>query len=296
VPTDPTVTIYARPGLSPSERDRVEVLRACCNAHEGLDLKLDLAALDPADGHLRAPSQFLAYVGEQLVGYCSLDQGGDIEVCGMVHPAQRQRGVGHRLLDVARHECRRRGASYVLLICEDASASGRAFVSALGLARTFAEHRMECDVSALAAAPSEQSLDGRLSISRAGPADLDAVAAVQAAAFGDGVGEVRQLIAQDLREPNVHYYVAHLGEFPVGSLKVYTIPPRAGIYAFGVAPAYRRRGIGRQILLQVIARLGAEGYVHIWLEVDTDNVPAQALYRSAGLRVTTTYGYYRLDL
>src|SRR5262245_4794067 len=132
MPSDPTVAIRARSGLSPAETEAVASLRGRCNEYEDLDLKLDVVPLEPAGGRLQAPSQFLAYAEDQLVGYCSLDQGDDIEVCGMVHPARRQRGIGRGLLEAALAECGRRRASRVLLICEDASASGQAFISALG--------------------------------------------------------------------------------------------------------------------------------------------------------------------
>src|SRR5262249_4387584 len=237
MPTDPTVAMHARPGLIPSELDQVASLRLRCSEYEGLDLKLGVAPLEPVDGHLQAPSQFLAYSGDQLAGYCSLDHGGDIEICGMVHPAQRRRGIGRALLDAALTQCRRRGASHVLLICEEASASGHAFISTLGVSRAFAEYRMEREVSPPPLATGDQPVEERLRITRAGPDDLDAIAAVQSAAFGDRSHDVRQLIAQDQREPDVSYYIARLGEIPVGSLKAYTIPPRAGIYAFGVVPA-----------------------------------------------------------
>ena len=296
MPTDPSVAVRPRPRLIPAEVDQVESLRVRCNEHEGLDLKLGVASLIPGAGQLQAPSQFLAYSGDQLAGYCSLDLGGDIELCGMVHPAQRRHGIGHALLDAALAECRRRGTSRVLLICEEASASGRAFMAALGVSRAFAEYRMERDVSSPPLATGSQTVEERLHTTRAELDDLDAIATVQSAAFGDRSRDVRQMIAQDQREPDVSYYLARLGEIPVGSLKVYTTPPRAGIYAFGVVPAHRRRGFGRQILLQVIALLGAAGCSRVWLEVDTNNVSAYALYRSAGFCETTTYGYYRLNL
>ena len=88
-----------------------------------------------------------------------------------------------------------------------------------------------------------------------------------------------------------------LGGVPVASLKVYTTPEHlAGIYAFCVVPPHRRRGYASQFLRRVASALAAEGYGRIWLEVDSDNDPAIALYRSVGFHHTTTYGYYRLAL
>jgi len=92
------------------------------------------------------------------------------------------------------------------------------------------------------------------------------------------------------------YYLGRLGATPVGTLKVYRWGTKAGIYAFGVLPAYRGQGLGRAILMQTLAALPAAGMTRFALEVETDNVTAIRLYESAGFVATTTYGYYKLAL
>jgi ribosomal protein S18 acetylase RimI-like enzyme len=296
VSTAPTHAIVARPALTAEEAAQVNALRAEVNAADSLDLKLGVELLQPGEPAPAAPTQFLAYADHRLAGYCSLDAGGDIELCGMVHPDHRHRGIGRHLLDAALAESRRRGAARVLLIAEDASATGRAFVGAQGATLAFSEQRMEADVPAEPALAEHFPAADRLTIAVAGPADLDDIAAVQSAAFHDDPIEVRDFVREGLQDGRARYYVARLGGVPVGSLKVYTDGPRAGIYAFGVAPQYRRRGFGSQILRRVISQLAAEGHPHLWLEVEFDNAPALALYRSLGFRPTTTYGYYALTL
>jgi ribosomal protein S18 acetylase RimI-like enzyme len=296
VSTSPSATISPRAGLTLAEREEVQALRALCNAHDQLDLKIEVEIDRLPDERDVAPRQFLARDADgALVGFCSLDLGGDFEICGMVHPAQRRRGIGAALLDAALAECRRRGDSRVLLICEDASAAGQSFVSSRGAARAFAEYRMELDASA-SRLPSEISEDADLRVARADGGDLEDLVAVQSAAFHDDPTDVRTTVAAGLAEGSARYYIARLGDTPVGSLKVYLPAGRAGVYAFGVVPQHRRRGFGRQILLRVIALLAAEGHGHIWLEVDADNIPAIALYEAAGFTGTTTYSYYALSL
>jgi len=83
----------------------------------------------------------------------------------------------------------------------------------------------------------------------------------------------------------------------VASLKVYPYErDGAGIYAFGVLPEYRGRGIGRQLLTEVCQQLRTEGRTRIALEVETTNATAHRLYLACGFVERTTYGYYALDL
>jgi ribosomal protein S18 acetylase RimI-like enzyme len=57
------------------------------------------------------------------------------------------------------------------------------------------------------------------------------------------------------------------------------------LLAFVVAdPAHRRRGLGREIIVETIARLDAAGLRELHLAVSPDN-PARELYRALGFRV-----------
>jgi len=212
-----------------------------------------------------------------------------LEFCPLVHPAYRRRGIGRRLLAAARAEARRRGASGILLICEEASPAGQAFTASTGAAYVFSEYHM-----ALAALHNAPAAAVRLQVRVAGPADAAAIADITAAAFGDLPDGLRERIAADLQQANQRFYLAALDGVPIGSLKVYSGEQGAGIYAFGVRPGDRGQGWGRQILSRVCAELLAAGRHPITLEVDSANEPALALYRSSGFVATTTYGYFRL--
>jgi len=63
-----------------------------------------------------------------------------------------------------------------------------------------------------------------------------------------------------------------------------------------VLPAYRGRGLGRELLSRTVETLLAANHGHIGQEVETDNRNALGLYVSCGFREVTTYGYYHLEL
>lgn len=66
------------------------------------------------------------------------------------------------------------------------------------------------------------------------------------------------------------------------------------ILNLAVAPARRRRGIGRALVEQVLAVLGARGVSEVFLEVRESNAGARALYGALGFaEVGRRTRYYR---
>lgn len=61
-----------------------------------------------------------------------------------------------------------------------------------------------------------------------------------------------------------------------------TVLDEASLYAINVAPACRRRGVGRALLEQLCAQLAARGAARLYLEVRSQNAPALALYGQCG--------------
>lgn len=68
--------------------------------------------------------------------------------------------------------------------------------------------------------------------------------------------------------------------------------PENEVHTLAVDPARRRAGTGRALLLDLLATADAHGGP-VFLEVRTDNAPAQGLYAAHGFRVVgTRRGYY----
>ncbi len=281
--------IEGKPELSGDELAAVKDLAALCNALEGLDLKLSFEA--PPGNDRQVPRVFLAWAADAIVGFGALDGAGrrEVEVCGMVHPEHRRRGIGTALLNALVEEARRQGSERMLLICEDASASGQGFVRHLGLAREFSEVRMEVET------PPEFS-DERLVLREADHNDAEAIDRIVTNAFGEPQGSRLYDILADMATPSQRFYLGFLDGEPITSLKVFYEAPKAYIYGFGVLTTYRRQGYGREFAARIIAQLMADGWAPVGLEVESNNTPAYTLYRSLGFHEVTTYGYYLLAL
>jgi ribosomal protein S18 acetylase RimI-like enzyme len=279
------VVITGAAGLTPIELAEVHTLKAVCDAADGLDLKLTWG-----DVSGETEQVFLARAGERLVGFCSLDGDGLVaELCGMVAPSARRAGTGIQLFEAARITFKNGGGEQLYAICEDTSAAGRAFISALGAQRAFAEYRMEL--------PADMRLasDDALTVHELTPDDEETLAAA-ARITGAGFARPFELTLRGMRDelghPNERLYLAKAGGEPVGAFKLYSDGATTGIYAFTVDPARQREGWGRRMLARACALAREHGAERVTLEVDTTNTRAIALYTSSGFETITTYGYY----
>ncbi|KQY56291.1 GNAT family N-acetyltransferase [Nocardioides sp. Root140] len=86
-----------------------------------------------------------------------------------------------------------------------------------------------------------------------------------------------------------------IGDQVVASAKVALSGEWLGIHAFGVEPAFRRRGLARRMLAELVEWGGEKGASTVWLHVETDNQPALALYGSLGFATHHTLRYLSPD-
>jgi ribosomal protein S18 acetylase RimI-like enzyme len=286
--------------LTESEVTEIEQLARICNNHENLHMRIGWIRLRPQQREETNNSffnDFLFYEDGQLAGYLVLDEHGTTarELTGMVHPEHRRKGIFTALLAAAKEESRGRGVRKLILICEDSSRSGRAFVAATGAHYDSSEYRMVLETFR-----EKEIFDDRLFFRQANESDLEALVTILVDGFDETVEEVKSSITDSFEE--CQFYLATFGEAslgckePVGCLKLYEMQDEVGIYGFVVRSAYRGRGYGRQMLEETIRTIQASSQKQIMLEVDTQNTNAIGLYRSCGFKETTTYGYYSLDI
>lgn len=277
------------PLLLPEIRAEIEALRAACRREEPIELPLHLEPARPVPGD--ETNHFLYHADDQLIGFVSLPPDGAIELLGMVHPAYRRRGIGGALLEAARAECARRGQDEFLLVCEEASSSGRGFADAVGGRYRFSEYRMELDPTAVPAARAEQ-----LQFEPADETDLEALVRILSSAFDRDTDAVRKQMADWLAALNQRFYLGRRDGQAIGTVRLVMVADESLVYltSFAVLPEFRGRGHGREILERTIAVLREQGWQQIRIEVETENANALGLYRSCGFREIAEYRYYAL--
>lgn len=114
----------------------------------------------------------------------------------------------------------------------------------------------------------------------AGPEHAAALAAIHAAAFPAAQAWGETDFAAQLRLPGVAGLIHPDG----GMVLIRVVAEEAEVLTLGVAPAARRRGIGRSLLREALSLAAAHGAGTAFLEVAEDNAAALALYGEAGFR------------
>jgi ribosomal protein S18 acetylase RimI-like enzyme len=285
----PRQGLYKKWTLTDAELAEIQQLVRICQEHEPLDHRLTWDALALRSGD-KANEQ-LYYRDDILIGFFSMDGLGfdEAEGSGMVHPNYRRQGVFRALVAAAREECRQNKTESLLLVFDHRSDAAIAFANAIGAQHDFSEHSMRLDDS-----NKLPQIEQRLDFRKATQDDAPAIAAIVAQDFDADAKQLRQSIAHNMQSSVYQYYIATLGQEPIGTLNVQNLGGDAYIYGFVVRPDQRGRGYGKEILARAIADVVAQRPQPIFLEVETDNDPAFGLYRSFGFEVTTTYDYYRL--
>jgi len=109
--------------------------------------------------------------------------------------------------------------------------------------------------------------------------------------------DVQTVLAQRLREhPTTLIFLAYHDSTPVGiavcfrGFSTFTARPLVNIHDLAVLPAYRGRGIGRQLLAAVEEKAVQLDCCKITLEVGQDNRTALGLYQAVGFRQTMAAG------
>ncbi len=103
---------------------------------------------------------------------------------------------------------------------------------------------------------------------------------------------MREIADQSAFAPTATWLITSV--HPTGSLDCGTIQGMAvsetlgAIQNVGVAPEFRRSGIGRALVLKSLDGFRQLGLERVYLEVTAANYPAVQLYRSLGFRLTRT--------
>ena len=126
-------------------------------------------------------------------------------------------------------------------------------------------------------------------------ADADAISLLSRDSIEHGLGWTYrpERIARYLRDPDAVVLGARTHRQLVGFAIMHFGDERAHLVLLAVAPALRRRGIGRRMLAWLTESAQVAGVMSIHVELRAQNHAAHALYRTAGFAESLRIpGYY----
>jgi [ribosomal protein S18]-alanine N-acetyltransferase len=122
-------------------------------------------------------------------------------------------------------------------------------------------------------------------------ADLDAVMAIERSSFAYPWSP--RFFLQELQVPCARSILGEINERIVGYVLFWLLPDEIDVHNLAVHSEFRRRGIGRLLLQQVVIEARCRSSNRVTLEVRQSNVAAQKLYESLGFTTTAVRrGYY----
>ncbi|MDQ7092204.1 GNAT family N-acetyltransferase [Desulfosporosinus sp. PR] len=272
---------------------KLNELKTICTKQENIFLKLELefklniSRMQNQESFAYV-NEFFYYSGETLVGYLGIfSSGGETgELTGMVHPLYRRKGIFIRLYDLAKEECKRRKMQKVLLVCDRRSSSGLAFIEATGAAYSFSEYEMKLDNKKYVS-----QKEKNIVLRKAVNSDANEIARQNFICFGDKSGT--EIMPEDDAKSNRITYMIETESGVIGKIRVELNADEGFIGGFGILPAYRNKGYGKQALKSAVDLLLNENNAHhVALEVAAHNKNALNLYKSSGFVEESVTDYY----
>jgi ribosomal protein S18 acetylase RimI-like enzyme len=271
--------------LTNKQLKEIQVLQHECEANEPIKLKLNWDMLETRDK--QEQNDFLYYEGGRLVGFLGLyGFGHQVEVCGMVAPEYRRKGIFTELYTKAQKEIKRRGFTDVLLNAPANSQSAKGYLHSVTCQYEFTEYQMKWEEVAIAA-------DDAVSIRLAEPQDFEMEVQLDIQSFGFDEEEARDFNNRIKQEPLQFFYMIETGGRTVGKIRVSHMNGEAWIFGFSVFPECQGKGFGRKALTKVVLNEHQHGYP-IFLDVEATNAHALKLYESCGFKAFQSQDYYRV--
>ncbi|WLD94694.1 GNAT family N-acetyltransferase [Alkalihalobacillus sp. AL-G] len=273
--------------LTDSQLKDIEELQGVCEAKDQIQLKLNWEMLHNRDKEER--NDFLHYEDGELVAFLGLyGFGNKAELCGMVRPEFRRKGVFTKLFKKAIEEIRERNYSNVLLNAPADSQSAKGFLETIPCDYSISEYQMKWSETDLA-------VDESVKLRHSTPDDLEAEIQLDVRCFGFDVEGADGFNNRIKHEPSQKRYMIESEGKTVGKIRISNLNEEAWIYGFAIFPEFQGKGIGRKVLKKIIIEEHRNGYP-VFLEVEAKNAHALGLYESCGFKTFHTQDYYQYKL
>ncbi|MFP7478799.1 GNAT family N-acetyltransferase [Terribacillus saccharophilus] len=268
--------------LTVKQLKEIKALQQAVEHHDGIELKLNW---DMLENRGQEQTDFLSYDSERLVGFLGLYCfGTKIEVCGMVHPDYRRKGIFNKLFQSSHPALEK--ARHILLNVPANSESGKLWLDSIACAYEESEYMMKWDGKAL------PDSDASIYLRPSRKEDIALKMKLDVVCFNFKTEEAK--IYNDRLEKDgfqKEFYMIEAEDKTVGKIRIHHERERSEIYGFAILPEYQGKGYGRKALQEAV-RMEAEQGQTVHLDVQTENEKALSLYTSTGFIKESQQDYY----
>lgn len=271
------------------ETNMLELLRLqdYCESHEDIELKLNWETLKSRD--IEEAMDYFHYEGNRLVGFLGIYYfGEEYEICGMVHPEFRKRGIFSRLFQKAITSISQ--GTPVLINAPRYSQSAKAWLKHCSCEYMFSEYQMKWRADHLVAT----SEVNNVTLRGAQEQDIPFLMEVDEEAFGFQHLDLNGYKKSVLENQDHCTYIVENQFEQVGKIQVLRMHEDSYIYGFAIMPKHQGNGYGKAALLQTVQNEQNHGR-DIYLEVALHNQQALSMYERCGFVSYQTQDYYRYN-
>ncbi|MGM0845336.1 MAG: GNAT family N-acetyltransferase [Bacillota bacterium] len=272
--------------LTNTQLFEIEELQLLCEKQDDFKLKLNG---DMLRSRSSGQDDYFHYEDGKLTGFLGLyGFGTSYELCGMVHPNYRRRGIFQSLFQQAITSLKERGISKLLLNAPGSSQSGKLFIADLLAHYSFSEYQMKWK--------QKEIKDDNSSIELVPVTDDDLVQIVDLDYLCFSVEredslEFMKMVDKD--DSNFSFMIQCKGD-KVGKIHIKRENDRSYIFGFAVHPSHQGKGIGRSVLEKTV-KIECENEKSIFLEVSAKNANALRLYEETGFVSYQVQDYYKFE-
>jgi len=273
--------------LTTKQLTDIQQLQEICEKDGGFQLKLNFDML--ANRTEGKQEDFFYYEDEKLVGFLgSYGFGNKIELCGMVHPDYRRKGIFSSLLKMGIEAAKKQDIPTILLNAPTDSQSAKGFLSNVPCSFAVAEYQMKWHQTDLKV---DDSITVRDSVSKE---DYDAEIQLEISGFGMSEKQAQEMQTSISENSSEQKFIIEVEGRIAGKMRVSQLHGEAWIYGFVVFPELRGKGIGRKALSKVVTMQQQKG-LPVFLEVEAKNAHALGLYESIGFKTYHSQDYYKYN-
>nr|WP_318540096.1 GNAT family N-acetyltransferase [Terribacillus saccharophilus] len=273
--------------LTIEQLEEIKALQQVVESYDSIELKLNWDMLENRSEEEQ--TDFLTYDSGQLVGFLGLYSfGSKIEVCGMVHPDYRRKGIFSNLFQNSHFALEK--AQHILLNVPANSKLGKQWLDSITCIYEESEYMMKWEGKVL---PDQ---DESISLRPSRKEDIDMKMKLDIACFDFKAEEAKMY--NDLLEKEglqKEFFMIEAEDKTVGKLRIHHDKERSEIYGFAVLPEFQGKGYGRKALQEAV-RLEAQRGQSVYLDVQTENEKALSLYTSTGFIKESQQDYYLFSI